>query len=93
MCLLYHYFYALVITLSLLDLGVSEISFSEYITKFNKTYPNTTEYNQRKLDYDTRVADFVNINSSFTPGVNNFSDWSVQEFQSIFINNSEILNQ
>ena len=57
--------------------------FSVYVVNFNKNY-NATEYAAREIIYNAKIASFSNI-VSFTPGINQYTDWTDEEIKSTSI--------
>ena len=62
--------------------------FDRYLSHFNKSYPNRTEYYRRANIYFENV-DYINLqntrNHTYTLGINQFTDISPTEFQSTYL--------
>lgn len=55
--------------------------FSEYVQIYNKQY-SSDEYIYRENIYQQNILSFP-TDASYTPGVNNFTDWTQEEFAAI----------
>jgi len=73
------------------------VLFKEFISTYNKVYDSETEYNKR-LEIFCKNYEFINNHNSqnditFSLDVNEFADLTTDEFNSLYIPSSIILNQ
>ena len=69
-----------------LQVDETEFKFAQYISKFQKRYTTSEEFQFRKeqfLKNHVAMKQAVDENSTFTLGENQFSDWTPEEFRSI----------
>ena len=64
----------------------NDYEFMRYVTKYNKFYETVEEFTRRmEIFVETKltIAQLNNRNSSYRAGLNQFSDWTNEEYESM----------
>jgi hypothetical protein len=69
------------------DISGIEMEFIRFVAKFGKSYGTKEEFAMRanifKQNYARIIEENLNIDNTFTLGINKFADWTPDEFKQI----------